>query len=59
MNISHLIEELQRIQDAQGDVHCQIKLQFGQSHATGQIVDVKYRSTGMGRPFVQIVAQEK
>lgn len=59
MNISHLIEELQRIQTLQGDVYCSIKLQFGQSHATGQIVDVKYRSTGIGRPFVQITAQEK
>lgn len=59
MNISHLIEDLQRILSQQGDVHCEIKLQFGQSHATGQIVDVKYRSTGMGRPFVQITAQER
>lgn len=59
MNISHLIEDLQRIKAAQGDVHCEVKLQFGQSHATGQIIDIKYRSTGVGRPFVQIIAQEK
>ena len=59
MNISHLIEDLQRIQAAQGDVHCEIKLQVGQSHATGPIIDLKYRSTGLARPFVQIIAQEK
>lgn len=59
MNISHLIEDLQRIQASQGDVYCEIKLQFGQSHATGQIIDIKYRSTGVGRPFIQIIAQEK
>jgi len=59
MNISNLIEGLQRIQEAQGDVHCEVKLQFGVSNAVGQIVDLKYRSTGMGRPFVQIIAQEK
>lgn len=59
MNISIIIEELQRIRAQQGDVHGEVKLQFGQSHATGQIVDIKYRSTGLGRPFVQIVAQEK
>lgn len=59
MNISLIIEELQRIKDQQGDVSGEVKLQFGQSHAVGQIVDIKFRSTGIGRPFVQIIAQEK
>jgi len=59
MNISHLIEDLQRIQSQQGDVHAEVKLQFGQSHAVGRIVDIKYRSTGIGQPFVQLIAQEK
>lgn len=59
MNISLIIEELQRILAQQGDVHGEVKLQFGQSHAVGRIIDIKYRSTGIGQPFVQFIAQEK
>ena len=59
MNISLIIEELQRILDQQGDVHGEVKLQFGQSHAVGRIVDIRFRSTGIGQPFVQLIAQEK
>lgn len=59
MNISAIIEELQRIKAQQGDVSGEVKLQLGSSHAVGQIVDIKFRSTGIGRPFVQIIAQEK
>ena len=59
MNISLIIEDLQRIFAQQGDVHGEVKLQFGQSHAVGRIVEIKYRSTGIGQPFVQFIAQEK
>ena len=59
MNISLIIEDLQRIQSQQGDVHAEVKLQFGQSHAVGRIINIKYRSTGIGQPFVQLIAQEK
>ena len=59
MNISLIIEELQRIQAQQGDVNGAVKIQLGSSHVLGNIVDIRFRSTGIGQPFVQIIAQEK
>jgi len=37
----------------------EVKIQFLGSHACGAVTDLKYRSTGIGKPFVQIIAQEK
>lgn len=59
MPISELISQLQSIQATHGDVPAEIKLQFLGSHARGAVFDLRYRSTGIGKPFVQIIAQEK
>jgi len=59
MPISELISQLQAIQATHGDVPVEIKLQFLGSHACGLVIDLRYRSTGIGKPFVQIIAQEK
>ncbi len=59
MPISELISQLQSIQATHGDVPAEIKLQFLDSHARGAVIDLRYRSTGIGKPFVQIIAQEK
>lgn len=60
MNISLIIEGLQRILAQQGDVHGEVKLQFGQSHAVGRIVDIRFRTDVLfSKPFVQLIAQEK
>ena len=59
MLISLTIEELQRHKETHGDLPAEVKVQFTASHVCGGIIDIKYRSTGIGKPFVQIVAQEK
>jgi len=59
MPISELISQLQSIQATHGDVPAEVKLQFLGSHACGLVIDLRYRSTGIGKPFVQIIAQEK
>lgn len=60
MNISLIIEELQRIKDQRGDVSVEVKLQFGESHAVGRINDIKFRTDVVfAKPFVQLIAQEK
>jgi hypothetical protein len=59
MPISELITQLEAIKATQGDVPVEVKIQFLGSHACGAVTDSKYRSTGIGKPFVQIIAQEK
>jgi hypothetical protein len=59
MPISELITQLEAIKATQGDVPVEVKIQFLGSHACGAVTDIKYRSTGIGKPFVQIIAQEK
>jgi hypothetical protein len=59
MPISELITQLEAIKATQGDVPVEVKIQFLGSHACGAVIDLKYRSTGIGKPFVQIIAQEK
>ena len=59
MPISELITQLEVIKATHGDVPTEIKLQFLGSHARGAVIDLRYRSTGIGKPFVQIIAQEK
>ncbi len=59
MNASEALEEIKRIIDQHGDVPLEANLQFSESHACGLVSDVKYRSTGIGRPFIQLIAHEK
>lgn len=59
MPISELITQLEAIKSMQGDVPVEVKIQFLGSHACGAVTDLKYSSTGIGKPFVQIIAQEK
>jgi len=59
MNISEIISQLQAIFAVQGDVPGEVKIQFLGSHACGSIIDIKCKSLGGGKPFVQIVGREK
>jgi hypothetical protein len=59
MPISELITQLEAIKATQGDVPVEVKIQFLGSHACGAVIDIKYRSPGIGKPFVQIIAQER
>lgn len=59
MNISEIISQLQAILAVQGDVPGEVKIQFLGSHACGAITDIKYKSLGSSKPFVQIIAKEK
>lgn len=60
MNISLIIEELQRIKDQHGDMNVEVKLQFKESHAVGCINDIRFRADVLfAKTFVQLIAQEK
>ncbi len=59
MNASDAIEEIKRIIAQHGDVPLEVKIQFSGSYATGAVTDLKYRSTGIGRPFIQLIAHER
>lgn len=59
MNASEALEEIKRIIDQHGDVPLEVKIQFSGHHATGAVTDLKYRSTGIGRPFIQLIAHER
>jgi hypothetical protein len=59
MPISEIITQLEAIKSTHGDVPVEVKLQFLGSHACGAVIDLRYRSPGIGKPFVQLIAQEK
>ncbi len=59
MNASEALEEIKRIINQHGDVPLETIVRREDVCICGLVSDVKYRSTGIGRPFIQLIAHEK